>query len=69
VDIPVRVEMDLWQFFDGHAADLFRIARAAAGSGERARLALRARPTIQTPLGPMQYPNDITIASRTLGGS
>ena len=69
VDIPVRVEMDLYDFFAGHAAELFRVARDAAGGGEPARLKLRARPTIQTPLGPMQYPNDITIASRTLGGS
>jgi len=68
VDIPLRVEMDLYDFFGGRAAEFFRIARAVSGGGEPARVSLRARPTVQTPLGPIQYPNDITIVSRTLGG-
>lgn len=64
VDIPVRIQMDLWQFFSGQADDLFRLARAVAGTGEPTSVSLKARPTIRTPIGPIHYPNEITIVSR-----
>lgn len=64
---PVRVELDLVEFFDGSARDLFELAMAAAGRGEPRNVSLRARPTVDTPLGPIQYPEPVTITSRTVG--
>jgi hypothetical protein len=65
-DIPLRVEIDLLRFFDEGASDLARLAIRAAGAGEPTHLKLRARPTVRTPLGPIRFPNEITIVSRTL---
>jgi len=66
-DFPVRIELDLVDFFDGNARNLFDLALAAAGSGEPQNVALEAQPTIETELGPIEYPNPITITSRDLG--
>jgi hypothetical protein len=64
-DVPITVQVDLWEFFGGRAEDLFGIALGAAGVGGRTlNIELTARPTIDTPLGPMRYPNPITIVQR-----
>jgi len=67
---PVRVHLNLIQFFDGPAQDLVGIALALAGRNrDPTKISLRAIPTIDTPFGPMSYPSPITILSRTVGGS
>ena len=43
------------------------LAEAGLGS-RRTEVALRAVPTIDTPLGPIQYPGAITIVRRAVGG-
>jgi hypothetical protein len=64
-DVPVLVELDLWDFFSGRAEDLFGLALGATGArGGTMNIALRARPTIQTPIGPIRYPSPITIVQR-----
>ena len=64
-DVPIAVELDLWDFFGGRAEDLFDIALGASGAGWRKLdLALRATPTIDTPLGPIRYPTPITIVHK-----
>lgn len=64
-DVPITVELDLWDFFSGRAEDLFGIALAATGAGgQTMNIALRATPTIQTPIGPIRYPSPITIVHR-----
>lgn len=69
VAIPVKVRVDLYEFFGGSAESLLNLAAGLAGlNADPARITLRATPTISTPLGPMTYPNPITIASRTVGG-
>lgn len=69
-DIPIGIRADLTDFFDRNARDLVNLALAAAGaSGEPTRIAVRAVPTIQTSLGPIRYPQPITIVSREIGGS
>jgi len=68
-DVRVPVALDLWQFFQGSAADALELAAGLAGLGaRRTEVALRAVPTIDTPLGPIQYPGAITIVRRTVGG-
>lgn len=67
-DVPVPIAMDLFEFFDGSARDLFEIARSLAGQGgEARRVALRASPVVQTALGPIRYPSPITIVERDIG--
>jgi hypothetical protein len=67
ISIPVRV--NLRQFFDGPAQSLVNLAASVAGVSSRpTRIAVRAVPTIRTPLGPITYPSPITIVSRTVGG-
>ena len=64
-DVPVLVELDLWDFFSGRAEDLFGLALGATGQrGGTMNIALRATPTIQTPIGPIRYPSPITIVQR-----
>ena len=68
--IPLPMRVNLRQFFDGPAQSLVNLAASAAGLSSRpTRIAVRAVPTINTPLGPITYPSPITIVSRTVGGS
>lgn len=61
-DVPVRVSLDLREFFEGSARDLVAIGLDAAGRGGPPRgIALRAVPVIDTALGPIRYPNPIVI--------
>jgi hypothetical protein len=67
--IPLRMQLNLRQFFDGPAETLVDLAAGLVGaSASSARVTLRAVPTIDTPLGPMRYPSPITIVDRRLGG-
>jgi len=60
--VPVRVSLNLVEFFDGNAQELLNLALRFAGArSESADVKLRATPTIETPLGPMNYPATITI--------
>ena len=68
--IPLPMRVNLRQFFDGPAGSLVNLAASFAGLGAHpTRIAVRAVPTIDTPLGPITYPGAITIVSRTVGGS
>lgn len=70
VVIPLRMSLNLVDFFDGSAESLVNLAAGIAGmDADPTRVALRAVPTIDTPLGPIQYPSPITVVSRTVGGS
>lgn len=66
-DVPIDIQLDLWKFFGGRAQDLFDLAQSAAGIGEPTSIALRAIPTIQTSLGPIRYPEPITIVHEQVG--
>lgn len=68
-DVRVPISLDLWQFFQGSGTDALNLALGLAGlGGRRTEVALRAVPTIDTPLGAIQYPGSITIVRRTVGG-
>jgi hypothetical protein len=62
VDVPVRVELDLLEFFSEQLPTLVDLAVALSGSGERQRIALEALPTIATRLGPIRYPEPIRLS-------
>lgn len=63
--VPIRLSLDLLEFFSGKRYDdLLGLALAIGGRNRSpARLALDARPTVSTPLGPITYPGRITIVS------
>jgi hypothetical protein len=61
VTVPVRIRLDLLDFFDGSLEELTALALAVAGAGEPQRVRLEAVPSIETPLGPMRYPSPIRI--------
>jgi hypothetical protein len=66
-DLPISIRLDLLDFFSDSAPDLINLALNLAGAGgDPARLSLRARPTVNTSLGPISYPGYITI-SHTVG--
>jgi len=68
--VPVPMRLNLRQFFDGPAQSLVDLAASVAGlSSHPTRITIRAVPTINTPIGPITYPNAITIVSHTVGGS
>lgn len=69
-DIPLRIELDLVEFFDSNVQDLVDMVLAVTGQGgSPRRISLRARPTIETPIGPIRYPEAITIVAREVGTS
>lgn len=66
--IPIVVQLNLIEFFEGTASDLFELALSIAGAGgEPKDVALRALPVIETAFGPISYPEPITIVSRQVG--
>lgn len=68
VVIPIRMRLNVLEFFDGPAETLVDLVASLVGlEADPARVTLRAVPTITTPLGPITYPTPITIVSRTIG--
>ena len=66
VDLPITMELDLVQFVGRNVQDIVELAAAVSGRGSK-EIALRARPTVTTPIGPITYPSDITIVRRNVG--
>ena len=64
--IPLDVSLNLVDFFEGSAVDLVELALAVAGQGDAKQVGVRATPTVNTALGPIRYPEPITI-ERTVG--
>ena len=67
--VPIEMRLDLLDFFERGGQDLLELALSVAGvGGEPKNVSLRARPSINTPIGPIQYPQPITIQVGELGG-
>ena len=67
-DVPFPVTLNLVEFVDGSARDLFDMALSLAGvGGEPAELAIRASPVVQTVLGPIRYPRPLTLLRGSVG--
>jgi hypothetical protein len=60
-NVPVRVSLDLLDFFDRQLEQVVDLALALAGRGEPQRVRLEATPSIETPIGPIRYPSPIPI--------
>lgn len=68
VDVPIRIEFNLYRFFGGDARALFETAAALSGHATgRHDVELRLTPRIDTPLGPMDYPSPISIRLASAG--
>ncbi|HMB55195.1 MAG TPA: hypothetical protein VKU40_17890 [Thermoanaerobaculia bacterium] len=68
-DVPIRIELDLMRFYEDNARDLADLAISLAGGsgGAPKQVELRARPTVQTEIGPIAYPGEISIVSARVG--
>ncbi len=67
-DVPIRISLNLVDFFEGGAQELMELALSLAGQGGAPKeVALRASPVVETPVGPIRYPTPITILSREVG--
>jgi hypothetical protein len=62
--IPLQVSIDLKQFFGSqNYNDMINLALSLSGQGGASKVQLKTQPTMSTPLGPVKYPNVITIGS------
>lgn len=65
---PVAVELDLLEFFEGNAQDLFELALSLSGNGGSPKtVELEVLPVISTALGPLAYPEAIRMQYRVGG--
>jgi hypothetical protein len=64
--IPIAMSLDLYKFFNEQGYEsIVNLALALGGvSGSSARIKLRATPTVDTFLGPIKYPGEITIVDK-----
>ncbi len=64
--IPIRLSLDLYEFFGNRSYEgLINLALALGGANrDPARITLDAQPRVSTPYGPITYPGRITIVSR-----
>ena len=69
--LPLVMNIDLYSFFaDKGYEGLVNLALALGGQrGSTARVKLDAMPTVGTPLGPITYPNRISIVDTEFRGS
>ncbi len=66
VMIPLRMKLDLREFFDGGVEEIFNLATGLAGArADPTRIALELLPRVDTPVGPISYPMPIRA---TIGG-
>lgn len=66
-DIPLGIELDLVRFFDDNLQGLVGLATSVSGEGPPTNVKLRVQPTVQTSVGPIEYPRPITVVSRDVG--
>jgi hypothetical protein len=67
--IPIDIELDAIAFFDNNLRDIVELALAVGGEGPPQNVKLRARPTINTAVGPIQYPGSLTVVNRDVGSA
>jgi hypothetical protein len=68
--IPITMSLDLLKFFKNQGYEnVLNLALAIGGvSGSSAKLKLKATPTVDTFLGPITYPGEITIIDKEFRG-
>ena len=66
VTIPLRVHLDLREFFGGGVQEIVNLAAGIAGlRNDPTRVTLELTPQIETPLGPLSPPTPIRVTGRT----
>jgi hypothetical protein len=66
--VPISMSLNLIEFFEGSTQDLVELALSVAGQGGAPKeVTLRATPVVDTALGPIRYPQPITIVSAEVG--
>jgi hypothetical protein len=65
-DIPLRINLDLLQFFKDEGLDnLVNLVLALGGrKGSSSRITLYAIPTVSTPFGDIKYPGELKIVDK-----
>lgn len=66
-DIPLDLSVNLVEFFENNLRDIVNVALSIRGDREPTNVKLKVRPTVQTPLGPMPYPGEITVVNEDVG--
>jgi hypothetical protein len=66
-DVPVDIKLDLARFFNDNLQGLVGLASSVGGEGPPTNVQLRVQPTVRTSIGPIQYPEPITVVSRDVG--
>jgi len=66
VNIPLSMSLDLYEFFGNKGYEsVINLALALGGvSGTAAKVKLDIKPTVNTAIGPISYPNRLTIIDR-----
>ena len=68
VTIPVSIELELLEFFDNNVRDIVDLALALSGEGGASKnVKLVASPVVETLLGPIRYPEPITVVNTSVG--
>ena len=68
-EIPVAISLELTDFFDSNIRELINLASTLSGQGgSSTNVKLVATPIIDTLIGPIRYPEPITIVSENVGG-
>ena len=68
-EIPVAISLELTEFFDSNIRELINLASTLSGQGgSSTNVKLVATPIIDTLIGPIRYPEPITIVSENVGG-
>lgn len=66
-DVPLQVELDLVRFFDDNLRGLVDLASAIVQNEPPRTVKLRVQPTVNTSIGPIEYPSPITVVSKRVG--
>jgi len=66
VDIPIRMDLDLYDFFGNKGYDrLINLAMALGGSkGSSSKITLDIKPTVSTGIGDIRYPGRIKVVDK-----
>jgi hypothetical protein len=68
--VRIAMQLNLLDFFDDTAETLFGLASAMLSpDADPVTISLYALPTVETPLGPISYPEPVRIIRRPVGGA
>lgn len=66
-NVAVQVELDLVRFFEDNLQGLVNLASAIVQNEPPQTVKLRVQPTVNTTVGPIEYPSPITVVSKQVG--